>query len=154
MDINLYGLCTLTLATWKVQLNICYVFSIYTNKFMDSNTSNPNNKPCNYKYKNGDMCKNECIETLNYCQKHKCVKYPRDHQCRFCQQWIRGDAKTHICKDCRKAHPYEYTKDLRIANKLKPSEPQYEYIIYNEEDEPRIPRTMEEKLLYHMVGFC
>ena len=34
---------------------------------METNTSNPNNNPCNYEYKNGDVCKNECLpDGFNY----------------------------------------------------------------------------------------
>ena len=120
---------------------------------MDSSTSNTDNKPCSYKFKNGDMCKNECKhDEFNYCQKHSYVKNPRNKQCRICNiQWICENTKTQVCRDCRKLHPYEYIKDLRNASKVitlsKPME--YEYIIRNEEDEPR---TMEEELLYHIVG--
>ena len=117
---------------------------------MDSNASNTNNKPCSYKFKNGDMCKNECKEGFNYCQKHTYVKNPRNKQCRLCnQKWICANTKTQVCRECRKLHPYEYIKDLRNASKVEQKiVPEYD------EDIPKIPRTTEEKLLYYMVGFC
>ena len=129
---------------------------------MESKTLNTTDKLCSYRHKNGSLCNVKSKEGFNFCQTHKLIQFNRNKQCRICKEhWLIANSKTLVCKNCRKAQPYEYIKDLRNFNKTvterhdvqEASESEYEYIITcgDEEEEER---TMEEKLLYHLVGFC